>query len=257
MGKRKPAQGELAFRTHGGKRKGAGRPAGPRPRVWHRRREKLDRNCPVHVTLRFRVKVTRTEAVWEALCAVVAALHEARPDVRVTELSLQDGHVHAIVEGDSTASVRFGLHSLSVRLGKAINRALGRTGRVFDDRHHRHVLRTPAEVRFAKSYVLLNRRRHLAKENRPLEPGIDPFSSGTWFQGWIPSSNIVPATPSITRPPRSWLGAIGWKRRGLLSPSEIPGVARRRRSSSALPDGSGPDGDPETRKDPRKRWGFE
>lgn len=227
MARRKNVQGELIFRTHGGKRKGAGRPRGKRPRVWHRKREKLDRHCPVHATFRLRAGNTRTKKVWEAICETIARLHAARPDVRVTEFSLQDGHLHAIVEGDTADALRFGLHSLPVRLGKAINRALGRIGRVFDDRHHRHVLRTPAEVRYAKAYVLLNRRRHLAKERRPMEPGIDPFSSGAWFDGW--KASVAPQTddPPITRRAGTWLGSVGWRRRGLLSPIEIPGVSKR------------------------------
>ena len=228
-GRGKGKQGELKFRTHGGEREGAGRPKGPRPRVYHRKREKLDRHCPVHTTLRLRVRHTRTKRVWAALCEVVTALHAARPDVRVTDFSLQDGHVHAIVEGDTAEALRFGLHSLPIRLGKAINRALNRSGRVFDDRHHRHVLRTPAEVRYAKAYVILNRRRHLAKEGRKQEPGVDPYSSGAWFEGWarpLVFDTAAEEGPPITRPPGTWLGAVGWKRRGLLSPTEVPGVPR-------------------------------
>lgn len=179
---------------------------------------------------------TRTKKIWKVVCDVVTALHAARPDVRVTEFSLQEGHLHAIVEGDTVEALRFGLHSLPIRLGKAINRALGRKGRVFDDRHHRHVLRTPAEVRYAKAYVLLNRRRHLAKEGRPMEDGLDPFSSAPWFEGWIRPQLLEPPpeeTPRITREPRTWLGAIGWKRRGLLSPSEIPGMSKAKRATGA------------------------
>lgn len=236
MTRQKIVQGELVFRTHGGKRNGAGRPKGPRPRVWHRKRAKLDRHCPVHTTLRLRVRRTRTKEVWETVCDAIAALHAARSDVRVTEFSLQDGHLHAIVEGDSADALRFGLHSLPIRLGKAINRALGRTGRVFDDRHHRHILRTPAEVRYAKAYVLMNRRRHLAKENRTMEAGIDPFSSGAWFDGWKPDTAVIPDPDHfpVTRPPRTWLGAVGWRRRGLLAPSETPGVVGRHRNAQSF-----------------------
>jgi hypothetical protein len=84
------------------------------------------------------------------------------------------------------------------------------------------------------SYVLLNARRHAAKAGRTLSRacGIDPASSGRWFDGWQNSgSEVLCATraPTVSRP-RSWLLAAGWRRRGLLEPDDIPG---RRASCSA------------------------
>jgi hypothetical protein len=52
------------------------------------------------------------------------------------------------------------MQGLGVRLARAINRAMGSRGKVFSDRYHDRILRTPREVRFALRYVLLNARKH-------------------------------------------------------------------------------------------------
>lgn len=95
-------------------------------------------------------------------------------------------------------------------MGKAINRALGRTGRVFDDRHHRHVLRTPAEVRYAKAYVLMNRRRHLAFPT----PTNYPLEERPCFHAAAPAS----ASSRTATLPIAMKGKF-------LSPEEIAGTA--------------------------------
>jgi hypothetical protein len=102
---------------------------------------------------------------------------------------------------------------------------------VLADRYHRHVLRTPREVRTTLAYVLLNARRHHAKRrgSRAL-PGavrLDPASSARWFRGWRrqPGGREPPAAldpPAVGRP-RTWLLRLGWRRWGLLDPAEVPG----------------------------------
>jgi hypothetical protein len=96
---------------------------------------------------------------------------------------------------------------------------LGRKGPLFSEVHHRRELKTPREVRNALAYVLLNHRRHAPKAREPL---LDPFSSAAWLEGWQIRVQRAPDPPPI-QAARTWLGAIGWKRRGLLSPYEVPG----------------------------------
>ena len=152
---------------------------------------------------------------------VLMDLHALRSNFRVIDFSIQDDHIHFTLEADGARAYRSGCYALSIRLGKRINAALGRSGRLFADRAHLRQLATPREVRNARAYVLLNRRRHLAKLNRPQEAGIDPFSSGAHFDGWTRA--IAPARFAATEAPRTWLGRVGWRRHGLISPGEIPG----------------------------------
>jgi hypothetical protein len=115
-----------------------------------------------------------------------------------------------------------GVAGLSIRLARTINRVLARKGEVFSDRYHARALSTPREVRHGLVYVLLNFRKHL---DRP--GGVDPASSGFWFDGWklsCPSrppgwtlDEVVPVQRA-----RSWLARVGWRRHGLISFHEQP-----------------------------------
>ena len=74
------------------------------------------------------------------------------------------------------------MQGFEVRLVKRINRVLVRRGKLFAERYHARVLRTPREVRNALRYILLDARHH-ARE--PLaRDWVDPYSSGLWFDGW-------------------------------------------------------------------------
>jgi hypothetical protein len=104
-----------------------------------------------------------------------------------------------------------------------VNRALGRTGRLFADRHHREVLRTPRQVRHALAYVLLNRRHHLQQWGcLPATVSADEYSSAAAFDGWSRPVGVGGEAPAVARP-RTWLCAVGWKKHGLIDPAEVPG----------------------------------
>jgi hypothetical protein len=73
--------------------------------------------------------------------------------------------------------------------------------------------------------VLQNARKHGCGVR-----GIDPYTSGPWFDGWKdvvavdtgPTQRVVPVVPA-----RSWLLKDGWRRHGLIELLESPaGVLR-------------------------------
>jgi REP element-mobilizing transposase RayT len=78
----------------------------------------------------------------------------ARSDFRVVHHSIQGNHLHLIAEASGNSGVADGMRALGIRLAKGLNSMMGRRGRVFADRYHAHVLRTPAEARNAIRYVL-------------------------------------------------------------------------------------------------------
>jgi hypothetical protein len=129
-----------------------------------------------------------------------------------------------IVEAGSARDLACGLKAIAARFARGVNRVFRRTGRVLADRSHVHVLKTPREVRNAIAYVLLNARRHLAKRGRtiPATARIDPASSGRWFSGWRTGAPEVLDRPAVATA-RTWLMNVGWRRRGLIDPSEVPG----------------------------------
>ena len=91
---------------------------------------------------------------------------------------------------------------LAVRLARALNRLAARKGKVFLDRYHAHVLKTPREVRNVVRYVLENFRHHLREDVAPA--GADPCSSAAWQDR--PLDDDVPIAS-----PATWLlrNAIG------------------------------------------------
>jgi REP element-mobilizing transposase RayT len=232
--KRTSEQLELGRSRWGGRRPGAGRKPGPNPRLRHRSRAPFGRGLPCHVTLKMRKDVPslRTVALVREVEQTFARGCE-RGEFRVVHYSLQGDHAHLIVEAKDRYALGRGMKAIGARLARAVNRVFARSGPVLTERYHARVLRTPSEVRNALRYVLLNARRHAAKRGRTLSRalGIDPASSGRWFDGWRRSPDAVgretrPSGIPAVSLPRSWLLSEGWRRRGLLDPSEVPGHER-------------------------------
>jgi hypothetical protein len=105
---------------------------------------------------------------------------------------------------------------LAVRVARTLNRLWKRSGRVFSDRFHARPLRTPREVRSALAYVLHNARRHGLRLL-----GVDPCSSGPWFDGWRQGLVLEGDGPCARA--ATWLLREGWRRHGLIGIEEEPG----------------------------------
>jgi hypothetical protein len=154
--------------------------------------------------------------------AVRSALRaSSRADFRILEFSVQKDHVHLIVEADHRRALSGGLRGVAIRLARAVNRVLGRRGRVWDDRYHARSLTSPRAVRHALVYVLANFRKHL---NAGTE--IDPCSSAGWFTGWRKPRSLAGLGPSPVVEAHTWLARIGWRRHGLIGTHERPKAPR-------------------------------
>ena len=218
---RRMQQLELRPRTWGGRRDGAGRkPAPGRRAVPHRPRVPHQRHCPAHVTLRASAAVPSLR-VGRLLLATRSALAAASTSrFRVLQYSIQADHLHLVVEADGPTEFERGVRGLAIRVAKAVNRALGRAGRVWGDGYHARMLRTPREVRNALVYVLNNFRKHLRGVR-----GLDPCSSARWFDGWRSAPAGVVESSPVARA-CTWLARVGWRRRGLIDVDECPRSAR-------------------------------
>lgn len=260
------AQLELSFPSRwGGARPGAGRKRGARGKVWHRARPPHAAGEPVHVTLRARIAPLRTQFVFPTVR--LALLRSTRRDperFRLLQYSVQRDHVHLIVEARDKRALSRGIQSLAIRVARYVNDLLGRRGALWADRWHGRALKSPREVRNALVYVLANFRKHGeltgARCVREADAaGIDPYSSGEWFDGWrewSPHSGAPPplvgrarrvaprriaphrsvdeatneartarddeATAKVVAQPRTWLAAVGWRRHGLVGLGEGP-----------------------------------
>lgn len=217
----------------GGARAGAGRKPGPNPGLPHISRPHFARSLPAHVTVRIRrgLPSLRTVPIVREIERTFAK-GCARPGFRLVHYSLQGNHAHLIVEARDAAVLGRGMMAVASRLARAVNRVAGRRGRVFDDRYHARLLRTPKEVRSALRYVLLNARRHARRVSAGIARAarLDPASSARWFDGWKQKPledrdrgwKGALGRPAVARA-RTWLLTVGWRRYGLLDPADVPG----------------------------------
>lgn len=235
---KRSAQRELTFVGWGGKRKRAGRKRAPgaRKRVAHRRREHKA-SCPALVTLRVLSGVAdlRVRKVYLAVEDAIRAGND-RFGFRVTQHSALGNHLHFVVEADSEQALSRGMRGLTIRIAKAVNRAVGRKGRVFDDRYHSRDLGTPTEVRNALLYTLNNAKHHAADSGHAWAPRkVDPCSSAKWFDGWATPVEVPRLDgPSPVAEAKTWLLRVGWRRLGLLRPDEVP-AGKAPRAKAAVP----------------------
>ncbi|HUS66494.1 MAG TPA: transposase, partial [Kofleriaceae bacterium] len=121
----------------GGKRKGCGRkPKGVKAGVPHRRREVLKARTALHVTVRCGKGEWRLRR--RKMAAVLAAAFRAgcaRDGFRICQFSVQGNHLHLVIEADSAVGLAEGMRAWTIRVARAINRTLGRKGKVFPDRY--------------------------------------------------------------------------------------------------------------------------
>lgn len=213
----------------GGARTGAGRKAGPNPGLAHVSRVRFSRLAPAHVTLRLLpglVSLRDLRVVREIEQSFAAGCE--RSSFRLVHYSLLGNHAHLIVEAADPDALGRGMKAIGARLARAVNRVMGRTGRVLADRYHLRLLSTPKEVRGALRYVLLNARKHAAGFRGAVAKAVklDPASSSRWFDGWKRSGERDRARdreqPSVARA-RTWLLSVGWRRWGLLDPADCSG----------------------------------
>src|SRR5262245_25406752 len=219
--RKRARQGELPFRQHGGAREGAGRkPKGERALVGHRPRAPKPSRHPSHVTLKLRQHLPRLRQKSEH-----AALRKAftagrdRFGFRLCHYAILNDHLHLVVEATDRVALRRGVQGLAIRIARALNKLWRRKGKVFADRYHDRVLRTPREVRNALAYVMGNARHHAAEGRMVSVPqAIDTYTSAPWFDGFRVRITVrgIEAIARPTTAARTWLLHEGWRRHGLI-----------------------------------------
>ena len=145
---------------------------------------------------------------------------------RLVHYSIQNDHLHLVVEADDRRALSRGMKGLLVRAARALNRLWRRRGPVFGDRYHLHVLRSPREAHHALAYVLNNARKHVRHIGHVAYS--DVTSSGESFDGWTEPVTMYRSLGDDTEPwtqvrAWTWLARVGWRKRGLISPFAVPG----------------------------------
>jgi len=204
-----------------GRKKTGKRLGGP-----HRVRPHLDARHPVHVVLRGRKRLSwRRGETYRVLARVLVAML-ANPGFRICHISIQQRHIHLIVEAASRDALAAGMKSFATRAARALNRDDGGCGKVFAYRYHASQITTARYARHALAYVLNNWRRHREDflNGRMLPAHLDEYSSAVSFKGWTIAfgrpENYVPLPVAA---PQTLLLRDGWKRYGAIDPQECPG----------------------------------
>jgi len=156
----------------------------------HRKRPEIAKRFPVHVTMKI-AKGVRNLRRLPSLNVIERALLGAkgRFGLRITQFTVQRNHLHLLVETTDKAALRCAMTGLNVRIARGLNKLMGRQGQVIEHRYHAHILRTPAEVRNAISYIRGNLQHHSGRSVR------DAYSSD--------------ARPDLVVAPRTWLLTVG------------------------------------------------
>ncbi|MBL8726439.1 MAG: transposase [Planctomycetes bacterium] len=222
----------MPFRRRGGARRGAGRkPKGSQPGVAHTARTALPARHPVHVTVKLRQGLPRLRQPRER-AVLLAAFAVAKQSAgrtgkafRLTHFAILNDHLHLIAEAQDREALARAVQGLLIRIARALNKLWQRHGSLFADRYHDRALTTPRAVRNALCYVLANGKKHAAEGRAVVVPqAIDVYTSAPWFDGFVEAITVrgIAALPPPVAAPRTWLLAIGWRRRGLLSVHELP-----------------------------------
>jgi putative transposase len=222
--RRRPKQLSLleGIRTWGGKRAGAGRKRRGPQRVAHTARAPHKERVPVHVTLRLRddLPTLRSHEVTLLMWRLVEH-YAGRDDFRIIHFTLQDDHIHLLVEVTTKDRLSWAMRSFAIRFARGFNKLHHRTGKVFADRYHRHDLETPKEVHRSLGYVLENWIHHGAI----IIGGemLDPYSSAYHFDGWANPTEPAPIHTAEQRPPRArtWLLRVGYREHGLVQNGRV------------------------------------
>jgi REP element-mobilizing transposase RayT len=188
---------KFAIRKYRMRARGAGRKRvlPGKPRLPHRVRERIPARLPVHVTWRIQegLPSLRNKGLARVF-AVACGRAQTQFGMRVVHFAVESNHIHLVVEGVSAAAMK----GLGVRVAKAINKKIGRRGRVIGDTYHARALRTPAEVRHTVRYVSRNHEHHTGRRDPdPHHLVFDAFSSEAW--------------PDAVVKPRTWLLNNAWR----------------------------------------------
>jgi putative transposase len=222
----------------GGRRKNAGRkPTGDF--ASHTPRPSINSRNPQHATLRAVPEVGWLRRL-DIYAAVRHALRTVLPraeEFRIVHLSVQNAHIHLLVEANDKRALANGMRALQISAAKAINAAyskrrhVSRRGRVFADRYYTEDISSVRQVRNTLSYVLNNWRRHRDDDGAYslFDGRLDPYASGLAFSGWrelLPEeARTLPRDyePPEVSAPRTWYLRTGWTKATAISMFEMPG----------------------------------
>src|SRR5581483_7078712 len=90
---------------------------------------------------------------------------------KLVHFAVMGNHIHMIVEANGKEALSRGMQGLNIRIAKALNRVMGRHGRVLSDHYNAKILRSPSQTIAARAYLLRNAEKHYGWR------GADPLAT--------------------------------------------------------------------------------
>jgi REP element-mobilizing transposase RayT len=119
----------------------------------------------LHVTLKLKQGLPRLRGR-KPFNAIAGAFRKYAQgdDFRLVHFSVQHDHLHLLIEADGKARLSRGMQKLVISISRRLNILWGEgqrwLGRLFRERYHAHLLKTPSDVRHALVYLLHNAVKH-------------------------------------------------------------------------------------------------
>ena len=179
----------------------------PRKRVPHEIRPEVQ--GAIHVVWRIRRGLPRLRTP-RGLRRLEGAFRKGkeRDGFALVQYSIQEDHLHLIVEVEDRRKLSRGLQALGIRLAKSLNSFWHRKrGNVFAERYFAAAAKSVRQMWRTIRYVINNGRKHGSWriEGRP-----DPYSSGPWFGYWRERSIRRPHRSSPVMESRMLVGFFPW-----------------------------------------------
>jgi REP element-mobilizing transposase RayT len=139
----------------------------------HLARPQFARRLPQHVTIRMLPSVwsLRSQGCFAVLQRAMWRGSVKELGFRLVHYAVMGNHIHLLVEANGKEALSRGMQGLNIRIAKALNRLMGRRGRVLSDHYHARILRSPSQTMRARTYLLRNAEKHYGWR------GPDPFAS--------------------------------------------------------------------------------
>ena len=210
-------------RGRGGRRTGAGRPRSRDSLQWHHTRPDFKPSQPLHINVKL-IKGLPTLRAKNKFKLIKRAILKARErGLRIIHFSIQSNHLHLLIESENKRELGRGMQSFCISLAKSLNSFLKRQGKVFVERYHLHILKTPTQVRNALRYIFMNFAKHTRTPHRfdaystlvcfpdKIKLGLARVNTYALFKSKLRRQEYKEEMNLLLAPAKSWFLNYGWK----------------------------------------------
>jgi REP element-mobilizing transposase RayT len=133
--------------------------------IYHRSRPLIPKDKPVHVTVKFNKSKIRTLRNKKYYQEIRKSFRRLRiQGARLIEFSIQQDHIHLLLETSDSKTLGRAMRALSISLSKRFTLLINHKIKALKNRYHLHILNTLNELKNARNYILNNGKKHLVPD---------------------------------------------------------------------------------------------